>query len=30
MITHKVRVYPSKEKLPRTDELAWKMADMAS
>ncbi len=30
MITHKVRVYPSKEKLPRTDELAWKMADMAT
>lgn len=30
MKTHKVRVYPSKEKLPREEELAWKMAEMAT
>jgi len=30
MKTHKVRVYPSKETLPREEELAWKMAEMAT
>lgn len=30
MKTHKVRVYPSKETLPREEELAWKMAAMAT
>lgn len=30
MKKHVVRVYPSKEKLERKDQLAWKMAEMAS
>jgi 2-methylcitrate dehydratase len=30
MKTHTVRVYPSKETLPREEELAWKMAEMAT
>lgn len=30
MKTHKVRVYPSKETLPKEEELAWKMAEMAT
>jgi 2-methylcitrate dehydratase len=30
MKKHLVRVYPSKEKLPREDQLAWKMAAIAS
>lgn len=30
MILHNVRVYPSKEKLDRKDQLAWKLAELAS
>ena len=30
MRKHLVRVYPSKEKLDRKDQLAWKMAEIAS
>ncbi len=30
MKKHLVRVYPSKEKLPRENQLAWKMAEVAS
>lgn len=30
MKTHLVRVYPSKEKLDRKDQLAWKMAEIAT
>lgn len=30
MILHNVRVYPSKEKLDRKDQLAWKMAEVAT
>lgn len=30
MKTHKVRVYPSKEALPKQEQLAWKMAEVAS
>lgn len=30
MIQHNVRVYPSKEKLDRKDQLAWKLAEMAT
>lgn len=30
MKEHKVRVYPSKEELKRQDQLAWKMAEVAS
>ncbi len=30
MKKHTVRVYPSKETLPREEELAWKMAEMAT
>ncbi|MBI1319648.1 MAG: MmgE/PrpD family protein [Candidatus Hydrogenedens sp.] len=30
MNLHKVRVYPSKEPLPREDQLAWKIAQVAS
>ena len=30
MKKHLVRVYPSKEKLPRENQLAWKMAEIAS
>jgi 2-methylcitrate dehydratase len=30
MKKHSVRVYPSKEKLDRRDQLAWKMAEIAS
>lgn len=30
MKMHKVRVYPSKEKLDRKDQLAWKMAEVAT
>lgn len=30
MKTHLVRVYPSKEPLSRSDQLAWKMAEIAS
>jgi 2-methylcitrate dehydratase len=30
MKKHLVRVYPSKEKLPREEQLAWKMAKIAS
>lgn len=30
MKLHKVRVYPSKEKLAREDQLAWKIAAVAS
>ncbi len=29
MKVHKVRVYPSKEVLPRKEELAWKISEMA-
>lgn len=30
MKTHHLRVYPSKEKLDRKDQLAWKMAEIAT
>jgi 2-methylcitrate dehydratase len=30
MIQHEVRVYPSKTHLPRTDQLAWKIAGVAA
>ena len=30
MITHKVKVYPSKIKLPKKNQLAWKIAEIAS
>jgi 2-methylcitrate dehydratase len=30
VITHKVKVYPSKATLPRTEQLAWKIAAVAS
>src|SRR5690348_3933125 len=30
MKKHLVRVYPSKEKLDRKDQLAWKIAEVAS
>lgn len=30
MRKHPVRVYPSKEKLPRENQLAWKMAEVAT
>ncbi len=30
MRQHKLRVYPSKEKLARTDQLAWKMAEICT
>ena len=30
MITHKVKVYPSKASLPKTEQLAWKIAAVAS
>ena len=30
MINHKVRVYPSSEVLPRHDQLAWKIAQVAA
>jgi 2-methylcitrate dehydratase len=30
MRQHKVRVYPSKEKLDRKDQLAWKMAELCT
>jgi len=30
MITHEVRVYPSKEPLPREEQLAWKLAACAA
>lgn len=30
MIQHKVRVYPSKEHLPKEQQLAWKLAAMAA
>ncbi len=30
MISHKVRVYPSKEKLNKKKQLAWKIAEIAS
>lgn len=30
MRQHKVRVYPSKEKLERKDQLAWKMAELCT
>ncbi|RYZ68061.1 MAG: MmgE/PrpD family protein, partial [Proteobacteria bacterium] len=30
MRKHSLRVYPSKEKLDRKDQLAWKMAEIAS
>ena len=29
MKNHTVRVYPSKENLPREDQLAWKFAQVA-
>jgi 2-methylcitrate dehydratase len=29
MIHHLVRVYPSKEPLPREEQLAWKLAAVA-
>jgi len=30
MIIHKLRVYPSKVKLPKKNQLAWKLAELAS
>ncbi len=30
MILHKVKVYPSKTKLPKKKQLAWKIAEIAS
>ena len=30
MIIHSVKVYPSKKKLPKTKQLAWKLAEIAS
>ena len=30
MIIHKVKVYPSKKNLPRKNQLAWKIAEIAS
>jgi len=30
VITHKVKVYPSKIKLPKKNQLAWKIAEIAS
>lgn len=30
MITHRVKVYPSKSPLPKTEQLAWKIAEVAS
>ena len=30
MRLHKLRVYPSKEKLDRKDQLAWKMAEIST
>src|SRR5258706_3125490 len=30
MITHHVKVYPSKVPLPKTEQLAWKLASVAT
>ena len=30
MIVHKVKVYPSKTRLPKKNQLAWKIAEIAS
>ena len=30
MITHRVKVWPSKAALPQSDQLAWKIAEVAS
>ena len=30
MIVHKVKVYPSKTHLPKKNQLAWKIAEIAS
>jgi 2-methylcitrate dehydratase len=30
MMEHEVRVHPSKDQLPRSDQLAWKVAEVAS
>ena len=30
MIVHKVKVYPSKIHLPKKNQLAWKIAEIAS
>ena len=30
MISHKVKVYPSKIHLPKKNQLAWKIAEIAS
>ena len=30
MNQHTVRVYPSAEPLPKTDQLAWKLAEVAT
>ena len=30
MIIHKLKVYPSKVKLPKKKQLAWKLAEIAS
>ena len=30
MIIHKVKVYPSKIRLPKKNQLAWKIAEIAS
>ena len=30
MIEHKIKVYPSKKHLPKKNQLAWKIAEIAS
>ena len=30
MILHTVKVYPSKKRLPKKNQLAWKIAEIAS
>ena len=30
MITHEVKVHPSTERLPREEQLAWKLAELAT
>ena len=30
MILHKIKVYPSKKHLPKKNQLAWKIAEIAS
>ena len=30
MVVHRVQVYPSKTPLPKTEQLAWKMAEVVN